>query len=238
MAIKTVQLFECDYCSATFKTKSGLNRHMCKKKALAQDIGDLNVRNAYKLFSFWYTYNGFRNHSKTYPEFLKSPYFSKFIEVTEYVSSVYLPNGREYVRWCVDNNISTYDWVKDKTLKRYQVDYNKKNEPVSSAIRSLEAIATWCEQKEIPIEEFFKSIKPTEALIWIQNGRLNPWVLFSTGASDVLLNKFSEDQLVIMNETLDLDYWTSRLKVSREAVNEVANIMDQLGMIDGETTHD
>jgi hypothetical protein len=41
-----------------------------------------------------------------------------------------------------------------------------------------------------------------------------------------------------MNETLDLDYWTSRLKVSREAVNEVANIMDQLGMIDGETTHD
>lgn len=226
--------YTCEYCSAVFKTNAGYKRHMCSKKALAGSTGQVALRRSYMLFNFWYTYSGFNRKPKTFSEFLKSPYFKKFVELDDYLTSFYSSNNREYLKWCVDNGIPSKNWCKDITSDKYLKEVIRKDDPIDSVIKSLEQISRWCERRNISIDKFFSTINPGESIEWIISSRIDPWVLLLCDNSDKLLSRLSKEQLDIVNETLDLEYWSARISISKITVDNITSILDEIGMNTGE----
>lgn len=194
------------------------------------EVGDLGILKSFDLFDFWYRYNRFSRKPKSVNEFLKSPYRKTFVDLHYFVSKVYLPSAKGYLEWLINNRVASRDWCKEPTIRRYKSEHSRIEDAIMLVTRSLEKISLWCDEREFPISEFFSEIGVGEALNWIQSGRLSPWILFCSSTADRLFERMDEDQARVMDLAIDIDYWTARIKVSKEHCDRISLMLGEIGL--------
>lgn len=69
--------------------------------------------------------------------------------------------------------------------------------------------------------DFFRLLAPARAVLWILNGRISPWLLFTASSAQDLLDRLNPEQWQMISEAIDRDFWTARLKRHEEQVNSI-----------------
>lgn len=222
---------ECDFCGKVFKTKTGFARHSCKRKEAADRVGHDRLIAAYELFNFWFKYNGVRkkNYGKDLSGFKKSPYFSIFTELTLAIQNVFIADPKDYIMWLSDKQIPSRRWSHDDVLTQYKKIQSQRGSGVDRAIRCLELMTMFCDQKDHHLSEFFEIINLPEAIRWIESGRLSPWVFLLVKDASHIFNRMKERDYERVAKAIDIKYWENRFKVSPDDKKEVETILHEFG---------
>jgi hypothetical protein len=64
----------------------------------------------------------------------------------------------------------------------------------------------------------------------ICSGKISPWVLFTSTAAQDLIDNMSNEQLKMITDYLDVDYWQRRMNVNPQDGKFVSEIMEQMGI--------
>ena len=65
--------------------------------------------------------------------------------------------------------------------------------------------------------DFFRKVAPAQATLWIKSGRISPWILLTASSAECLLERLSEEQNVIMIQSIEYGFW--ELKLSRHELD-------------------
>ena len=225
---------QCHYCGKTFTSAAWFAKHSCKNKEAVERIGEDRLLAVYELFNFWFRYNGIKrkNEGKSLEGFLKSPYLPYFVDMTVGIMSVYIADPTDYVMWLSDNQIPSKKWALDATLTQYKKIQNKRGTGMERAIKSLELMTMFCDQKDIEIAAFFDTISIAESLRWIESGRLSPWVFLNTSRSADMFDRMKPKDLDRLSSAIDIEYWNRHFKTNSKDVQDIKDLMVELGFED------
>lgn len=219
--------YSCKFCIKEYKTQRGLDNHVCRNMEIAAEYGDLEMLKTYELFAFWFQYNGFsKKKAKTFNEFLKSPYFKEFVKMNAAIKGVYMFNKKDFVVWLSENKIPIDHWARNSIIERYKTDHDRRGRGLDHFNKTIENIVLWCDIKNYAYHQFFEHISVSDAMLWLQSGKLSPWYFLNTDKINLLWARMSEAQLEFMLSFIDIDYWEARFKVNQTEVQTIKDIIN------------
>ena len=78
--------------------------------------------------------------------------------------------------------------------------------------------------------EFFKEVSKPLAIHYIKSGRISPWAIFNCDSGAELIDSFSDEELIIINDYLEPAFWTRKFNTRVEDVQFVKMILKKAGI--------
>jgi len=221
--------YRCTFCDKDFTRKSWYERHMCEKKRRFIDKNDIVTIRAHRLFNHWQKREGLlrRGKEKSMEDFLKSPYYKLFIKLTEFTERVYVVSHFKYLDWLIDKKIPEKNWFDEHGMQEYQDWIRYSEDPEDQAKVSCTNIRNWCEDRGMPVDDFFKNITPGQALNMVRANELSPWVLFGyKPAVETLVVRMQGELLYTLDDHININYWLDKVDQDKGSVNRVTACCD------------
>ena len=64
----------------------------------------------------------------------------------------------------------------------------------------------------------------------ICSGKISPWVLFNSTEAQGLIDRFNGEQLKMITDYLEIDYWQRTMSVNPQDARWVEGILEQAGI--------
>ena len=68
------------------------------------------------------------------------------------------------------------------------------------------------------------------AIHYIKSGRISPWVIFNSDNGAELIDSFSDEELIIINDYLEPAFWSRKFNARVEDVQFVKMILNKAGI--------
>ena len=106
-----------------------------------------------------------------------------------------------------------------------------KNESVDRGVeRTILFLQTWAEENNTQYNNYFSNIAPSLAVFHICSGKISPWVLFTSVAAQGLIDRMNAEQLKMITDYLEIDYWQRTMSVNPRDSKWVEGILEQAGL--------
>lgn len=221
--------FKCDYCNKTFKRESTLAVHMCPKKKRYMQEKDKDVQLGFRAFQLFYKIGSNAKKPKTYDDFANSNFYSAFVKFGKYCIDIKVDDVTNFTTWLLNNQVKIDHWTKDKNFNAW-IKERLKTESVDRAVeRTILSMQNWAEEKETDWNVYFENVAPSLAVFHICSGKISPWVLYASDDAQALLNKLDNNQIQLIVDYVDPQYWQLRLRRKQESqdLKWVTSILEQ-----------
>ena len=223
--------FICNFCGKSFVYEKSFVNHQCTKKKRWLDKDEKYVCMGYNYWLQWLkiTKSNRLHNNRKYEDFIQMQLYSPFVKLGRHVLETRMINEHMFLPYVVKERIKIDDWCKDGVYEKYVRAIIKK-EPVTTVLeRHALLMDYWGRENNENWQDFFKNIHPGLVVKWIRTGRISPWILLlSPTAEEMLLHRFSDEQLTIVNKCIDIPRWKIRIsrnnddrKLVEEAIKEV-----------------
>lgn len=220
----------CRYCEKGFSSERTLSNHMCVKKQRFLDKDSVGSRLGYRSFQIFFEVSTNTKKPKTIEDFINSPYYLSFVKFGRYLATLDPLDSENFIKYLCLNSVKLNDWNKEAIYYEYVVDYIKKEGVERALERSVVYIAEWCDDKDIPIQDFFKVLSTFEATLILQRGRISPWVLYAANSAGDLLESFNEEQIKMIGKLIDPSFWQGKFNRMPEDFEFAMSVMDGAGL--------
>ena len=222
--------YKCEYCGSSFTREKTLAVHMCEKKRRHLQKKEKHVQLGYYAFTRFYKLSAGTKKEKTYEDFCNSPYYNAFVKFGSFISNVRPLYPERYIDHVVKSGVKLDHWCRDELYDTYLFEMLK-IEPVESAVqRSIQTMMDWGDKQEAPYNDYFKFVNLNRAVNDIRTGRISPWLLLNSSAGHKLVESLNDEQIQIVEPTLDIIHWRKTfankpadVKLVKEIIKE-ANI--------------
>ena len=222
-------LAACKFCGKEFKQEKTLAAHLCPKKKRFAEKDTIGARLGFRVFQRFYEMTMKSNKPKTVEDFIDSSYYLDFVKFGRYLVDRNPINADDFITFVIKNAVPLKDWTTDKVYTVYMKEYIQK-EPAQSALeRTILEMDTWSKANGHPITEFFNEIGSIEAVFLIQCGKLSPWVLYLANSADNLWNRTTDEQTVMIQKCIDLEWWQKKFVANQDDVRFVRTILHESG---------
>lgn len=208
----TVDLPTCKYCKRSFRKESTLAVHQCELKRRWAQENETGVRLGMAAYLQFYTATQGSAVSKTYANFVDSPYYAAFVKFGRYMVAIRAINTTMFIDWVIKNNKKLDKWTSESFYTEYLFEYLRKEHPIDALTRSITEMQTWEEEEGKSFETIFRSGSPNKICNMISNGRLSPWVLYNCDSGIDMLSSLNEDQIALVFAYIDPDFWQRKFK--------------------------
>jgi hypothetical protein len=160
---------------------------------------------------------------KSLEDFIRSQYyegFTKFGRACIFNEWLY---PEKYAEHLIKNGVKLADWSKDKIYDKYLLEYVKRETGLRAMERTIMYLTDWATETGKPWQDYFKVVSTNRAVYDIRAGKISPWLLYLSETGDQLLTRFSEEQVKMIDEIRDPNFW---LKIFKENTTEVAEVQD------------
>ena len=200
---------------------------MCVKKRRYLDKGSVASRMGLELFRRFFEINTAQKSTKTIEDFIDSKYYTTFIKFARRLMDLRPVDQSRFIDYVFTNGIKERDWCKDKVYEAYIVDLLAK-EPASRGLeRSIEAMGEWSVKHDVPLNEFFFHVSPSEATYMVQLGKISPWVLYLSESADALWSRLSDEQADIIGSIIDPRIWKAKFELKKDDCSFVRTILKE-----------
>lgn len=206
-------MFKCDYCNRSFKRENSLAVHMCERKRRALNRNEKHVMAGYDAYNYWYKLAMGSKKNKTYEDFASSQYYSAFVKFGRYVLDIRAMNPENYIRWLTTNKIKLDTWCKDSVYNRYLAEASKTETADRALERFIILAEDWARTTNNHWSEYFEKANPHTMVIHIVNGKLSPWIIYSSDKAQLWLDTLPPDMLKQIANTLDPGFWHRKTKL-------------------------
>jgi hypothetical protein len=167
---------------------------------------------------------------KPYSDFCKSAYYNAFVKFGSFINNVNPLYPERFIDYVVKSGIKLDHWCRDDLYDKYLSELIKV-EPVESAIeRSLQYMMEWGEEQNADFAHYFKYVNANRAVHHIRDGKVSPWLVLNSGSGVELMRTFNDEQLEMINQTLDLSFWSKKFRDCPADVAFVKEICRETGI--------
>jgi hypothetical protein len=200
--------------------------HMCEPKRRHLQKDEKRVQVGFLAFNKFYTMVQ-RSKPKTYAEFCKSSYYNAFVKFGSFVSNINPLYPEKFIDFVIKSNIKLDHWCRDELYDTYMFEMIKV-EPVEEAVRrTIETMMDWGDGNQAQYNDYFRYCNLNRAVNDIRNGLISPWVILNCKSGVEMLGNFNDEQLAIIEPTLDVPYWKKQFKAKPSDVEMVKEIVKE-----------
>jgi hypothetical protein len=222
--------FTCDHCKKSFAGERSFLAHMCAQKIRWQDRDSKHVKLGFYVYSSFHAINYRHHRPKTYEDFVVSTLYTDFVKFARYLLDIHAINPKDFIKFLFDNNVKMKNWRNPKTYETYVRELNKKESPDAAVERNILLMLAWSAETGEVWTEFFRKINPNRAVTWIQSGRISPWLLFLCSSAPEMFSRLSEEQVEMVYNKIDPDFWRIRMERDAETVAKLQEEFSRIGL--------
>jgi hypothetical protein len=223
-------LFVCQYCGKGYAKESTLAVHMCEQKRRHLSKSEKHVQLGYQAYVRFFQLTQKAKHTKTYEEFAKSPYYNAFVKFGSFLSNVNPLYPDRYIDYVVTSGVKLDHWCREQLYYDYVLDFVKK-EPAEVALqRSINTMLSWADEHNSTWNHYFRYVSTNRAVYDIKDGKISPWIVLNCDTGRSMLSKLNDEQLGIIYEAMDPDYWARRFKLYPADIALVKTVVKEGGL--------
>jgi hypothetical protein len=224
-------MFQCKYCNAKFTKESTLSVHMCEPKRRYQQKDERFVQLAFRSYQHFYKQTMSQAvNERSYDNFAKSRYYTAFTKFGRYLVDVNVIDPTKYVDYLCKHTIKIDRWHLDSVYETYVKEHNKKEEARTAIERAILIMKRWEDETGNPWNLFLEQITPNRAVHYIRCGKISPWILYNSKSGVKLLQSFNAEQVALVNEYIDPDFWTAKFQMASQDVKFVEDVLEKAGI--------
>ena len=222
--------YVCVHCNKSYTKEATLVAHMCEQKRRALQRDEKRVQAGFMTYDRFYKLTQAAKKDKTYEDFCKSPYYNAFVKFGSFVNNVNPLYPDKFVDYVIKSGVKLDHWCRDELYYTYLSEIIK-TEPAESAIqRSLNTMMEWAEENNAEFNHYFDYVNVNRAVNHVTNGMISPWLLLNCNAGLKLLSNFNDEQLDIVSDKIDPQFWNKRFKTYPSEIALVNEICREAGI--------
>ena len=97
--------YKCTYCGKEFTKERTLQVHMCEPKRRYLQRDEKWVVNAFMVFQRFYQIHQHNSKTKTYDDFVKSPYYNAFVKFGRYIMHINPLYPTKYIDYVLQSKV-------------------------------------------------------------------------------------------------------------------------------------
>lgn len=225
--------YECRYCQRSFKKETTLASHVCEKKRRFQQEQEIGVQWGFRSYLKFYQSTQSTTKSKTYEDFVNSPYYTAFVRFGRHCHSIYCVNFANYTQWLLKNNKKIDHWCSDTLYSEWLFDYLRRESVKDALERSIETMIDYMHEHpeyRNGYRDYFRLVNENRICYHISTGRISMWAVYNCQSGQEFLERLNEDQLTTVMSFIDPDFWRSRFRDFPEDVTFTKKILNLAGL--------
>lgn len=204
--------YKCEHCGKKFAKESTLVIHVCEKKRRHLAKNERHVQMGLLTYQKFYEITQKSNKPKTFEEFADSSYYTAFVKFGSFLVNTAPIYPEKFIEYVVKSGIKLDHWCRDQVYETYVINLIK-IEPADGAVqRTIKTMMDWADANNSAWEHYFAYVNLNRATHDIKEGLISPWVLLNSKEGKQLLNRMNDEQLAIISEIIDPQYWIKRFK--------------------------
>ena len=224
------QPFNCVHCSKSFMKEKTLVAHMCEQKRRVLQKDEKRVQTGFFAYNRFYQLTQAAKKQKPYSDFCKSAYYNAFVKFGSFINNVNPLYAERFIDYVIKSGVKLDHWCRDELYDKYLSELVK-IEPVESAVqRSLQYMMEWGDENNANFTHYFNYVSINRAVHNIRDGKISPWMVMNSVSGVELLKKFSNEQLELVNQTLDIPFWVKKIRDNPADVALVKEICKETGI--------
>ena len=220
----------CKWCDKSFRTERTLAAHMCPRKRRWADRDMTHVRLAYRTFQMFYEMNTNSSKPKSMEDFIRSQYYEGFTKFGRSCIRNEYMDPEKFAEWLIRTGKKLQDWNKDQMYNDYLLEFVKKEPGMRALERTITYFATWAEENDTDLNQYFRTVSTPRAVHDIRSARVSPWVLHLSESGVELLGRMTNEQVVMVKPLIDTEFWVRVFMKSKEETDEVEAMCIQAGL--------
>jgi hypothetical protein len=224
------QPFNCVHCSKSFMKEKTLIAHMCEQKRRVLQKDEKRVQTGFFAYNRFYQLTQAAKKQKPYSDFCKSAYYNAFVKFGSFINNVNPLYPERFIDYVIKSGVKLDHWCRDELYDKYLTELVK-IEPVESAVqRSLQYMMEWGDENNANFAHYFNYVSVNRAVHNIRDGKISPWMVMNSAGGVDLLKKFSNEQLELVNQTLDIPFWIKKIRDNPADVALVKEVCKEAGI--------
>lgn len=219
--------YKCEHCGKLFAKEKTLAVHVCEQKRRYLSRHEKHVQAGLMTYQRFYEINQKSRSNKSFEEFADSPYYTAFVKFGSFLVNTSPIYPERFVDFVVKSGVKLDHWCRDELYDQYVIDLIK-IEPADGAIqRSIQTMMDWAEKNSASWEHYFAYVNLNRATHDIREGLISPWLLLNTRAGKDMLQRMNDEQLEIISQHIDPQYWLRRFKSLPADIELVKDIVKE-----------
>ena len=226
-------MYSCKYCKKEFKKESTLSAHLCEPKRRHQQQNETGVQLGFKAYLRFYELTQESAKLKTYEDFVASPYYMAFVKFGRYLVAIRCINTGSFIDWLLKNNKKIDYWTKEAFYLEWMREYLKKEnvkDALERALKEMQDLADEDSKLNGEFNNYFRQANANRICQHVANGRISPWIVFNCASGVEFLETLNEEQLSMIIEWIDPDYWQRKFKDYMADTEWTKHILKQAGL--------
>lgn len=226
-------MYSCKYCKKEFKKESTLAAHLCEPKRRYQQQNETGVQLGFKAYLRFYELTQGSAKLKTYEDFVASPYYMAFVKFGRHLVAIRCINTGSFIDWLLKNNKKIDYWTKDTMYSEWMRDYLKKEnvkDALERALKEMQDLADEDSRLAGKFNDYFRQANANRVCQHIANGRISAWIVFNCASGVEFLETLNEEQLGMIIEWIDPDYWQRKFTDYMADTEWTKHILKQAGL--------
>ena len=202
----------CQYCKKSFRKESTLAAHLCEPKRRWQQEKEVGVQLGLQAYLKFYEMTQGSSKSKSYADFVDSPYYSAFVKFGQYLVAIRAINVPGFIEWIIKGNKKLDHWTKECHYDEYLYEHLRKEHPNAALERSFVEMQKWADDNSKQFNDIFRDGAPNKVCNMIVNGRVSPWVLYNCDSGIEFLANLNNEQVALVYKFIDPEFWQRKFK--------------------------
>jgi len=225
--------YQCQYCNRSFVKESTLTHHACERKRRFQQEREIGVQWGLRAYIIFYTTTQSSHRTKSYADFVDSPYYTAFVRFGRHCHSIHCVNFEHYTRWLLKNNKKLDYWVSESFYNEWLQEYLR-NENVQNALeRSMQTILDYMHEHpeyRNGYRDYFRLANENRICYHISTGRVSVWMVYHAESGQDFLSRLNDDQVASIINFIDPTFWNSKFRDCPDDVEFVRGVLKTAGL--------
>lgn len=224
-----VKRFDCEYCGASFAREETIMRHTCVRGEREREKTSKKSIAAFRLYTAFMK----RKSNKRvidWEDFVTSKFYNDFHRVGSFMIEQDVIAPLLLTNYYIDSGLPIRDWATQATYQKYLTHLLRTETPTSAIDRNINLMVKWAEENGENWVDFFDKVSPNRAVVWLQSGRLSPWLIYMSPRSNALLSRFNKQHWDLVSRILDPSFWEIRMTSNMDEVTRIQGLLKGYGL--------
>ena len=203
-----------------------LATHVCERKRRHLREKDKDVQIGFRAYQLFYRIGTNSKKEKSYNDFAKSQYYSGFVKFGKYVVDLKIDDAEGYIRWLLHKSVKLDKWTSDQQFNKWNKERLKKESPDRAVERTVIFMIEWAMTIDKNWSDYWTDANTNDIVFHICAGRISPWVIYSSKQAQQMLDRMNEEQLNLVIEYIDPEYWQRKMKTHKPDFDWVEGIIN------------
>lgn len=219
-------MYKCEHCKKEFAKEKTLAVHVCEQKRRYLSRNEKHVQLGFLTYQKFYELNQ-KIRNKTFDDFAASAYYTAFVKFGSFLSNTNPIYFEKFIDYVLKSGVKLDHWCRDELYDSYIVEMIK-SEPADGSIqRTIQTMMDWADKNDSTWEHYFAYVNLNRATHDIREGLVSPWLLLNTKEGKNLLTKMNDEQLAIISQIIDPQFWLKKFRTYPADLELVKDIIKE-----------